>query len=248
MNPSKPLSVVASRPGWFNLTGHYWSDIDIDRLMNEPIYAFDFQFMIGDVQDYLDFSENNIEWQYRSELQSIRRRAETGDFEDFPQGYREHLETNAEHRFKVSLPLRIRYGALLALATTVEWSVEYLVQNLIVPLETEPKKNKTIYALEVLNERTGLGRDGPIKDFEALVRVRNCVAHSAGLERDYKYRDNLPEAVRRLSGFSLANWHFFGSHVAIEKGALDKYIQEMKHLVVDLHKVAYEKKVIKSDT
>ena len=30
-------------------------NIDFDFLMNEPIYAFDFQFMIGDVQDYLDF-------------------------------------------------------------------------------------------------------------------------------------------------------------------------------------------------
>ncbi len=207
------------------------SEIDLDRLMNEPIYAFDFQFMIGDVQDYLDFSENNIEWQYRSELQSIKRRAEAGDFEGIPHGYRKHLETNAEHRFRVSLPLRIRYGALLALATAVEWSVTYLAQNFATPLKTVPKgKNKTIHALEALNERTGLGRDGPIKDFEALVWIRNCVAHSASLERDYKYRDKLPEAVERLNGFSLANWQFFGSHVAIEKGALDKYIQEMKHL------------------
>lgn len=224
-------------------------DIDLDRLMNEPIYAFDFQFMIGDVQDYLDLSESNIEWQYRSELQSIRRRAEAGDFEDTPHGYREHLETNAEHRFKVSLPLRIRYGALLALATAVEWSVTVLTQHLIEPIGEKPEgKNKTIYVLEVLNERTGLGRDDPIKDFEALVWVRNCVAHSAGLERDYEYWDQLPGVVQRLNGFSLANWHFFGSHVAIEKGALDKYIQEMKYLVVDLHKAVHEKKVIRSDT
>lgn len=225
------------------------SDINLNRLMNEPIYAFDFQFMIGDVQDYLDFSENNIEWQYRSELQAIKLRAEAGDFEGIPHGYRQHLETNAEYRFRVSLPLRIRYGALLALATAVEWSVTYLADNLVTPLETVPTgKNRTIHALEALNERTGLGCDGPIKDLEALVWVRNCVAHSAGLERDYKYRDKLPEAVERLSGFSLANWQFLGSHVAIEKGALDGYIQEMKHFVVDLHKVAHEKKVIKSDT
>ena len=122
-------------------------DIDLDRLMNEPIYAFDFQFMIGDVQDYLDFSENNIEWQYRSELQSIRRRAEAGDFEGTPHGYREHLETNAEHRFKVSLPLRIRYGALLALATAVEWSVTYLAQHLIEPVGTEPKRSMRLRSL-----------------------------------------------------------------------------------------------------
>ncbi len=217
-----------------------------DRLMNEPIYAFDFQFMIGDVQDYLDFSENNIEWRYRTELQSIRRRNET---EDFPPGYLEHLETNAEHRFKVSLPLRIRYGAILALTTAVEWSVTYLVQRAVEPIgKTPDEKNETVYALEILNERTGLKRNETIKDFEALVRVRNCIAHSAGFERGYKHRNQLPRAIQRLKGFSLANWHFFGSHVAIEKGALDTYIGEMKHLIVDLHKVAHEQGHIKTDT
>ena len=122
------------------------SDINLDRLMNEPIYAFDFQFMIGDVQDYLDFSENNIEWQCQAELQTISRRAET---EAFPHRYREHLEANAEHRFKVSLPLRIRYGALLALVTAVEWSVKLLVQSATNAIE-KPKnssKNETVYDL-----------------------------------------------------------------------------------------------------
>jgi hypothetical protein len=225
------------------------ANIDLDRLINEPIYAFDFQFMIGDIQDYLDFSEKNIEWQYRSELQSIRFRAEAGDFKGIPHGYREHLEASAEHRFNVSLSLRVRYGALLALITAVEWSVKYLAQQLIEPVGNTPKcKNKTIYALEVLNKRTDLGRDGPIRDFEALVRVRNCVVHSAGLESDDKNRATLAEEVQRLKGVSLANWHFFGSHVAIQKGALDKYIQEMEHLIVDLHKALHEKKFIRSKT
>lgn len=222
------------------------SDIDLDRLMNEPIYAFDFQFMIGDVQDCLDFSENNIEWQYRTELQSIRRRAET---EGFPPGYQEHLEANAEHRFKISLPLRIRYGAIMALATAVEWSVTYLAQRAVEPIGEKPNgKNETVYALEILNERTGLKRNESIKDFEALVWVRNCVAHSAGLERDYKHRNQLSGAIERLKGFSLASWHFFGSHVAIEKGALDTYVGEMKRLIVDLHKVAQEQGHLKVDT
>ena len=45
------------------------SDIDLDRLLNEPTYAWDFQYMIGDVEDFLDFSESNIAWQHRRELQ-----------------------------------------------------------------------------------------------------------------------------------------------------------------------------------
>lgn len=223
-------------------------NIDFDFLMNEPIYAFDFQFMIGDVQDYLDFSENNIECQYQTELQSIRHCAEAGDFEGFPEDYREHLEVNAEHRFKVSLPLRIRYGALLALTTAVEWSVAYLVQSIKIPINEPAGINKTVHALGVINRYVGLKHDESIKDSEALVWLRNCIAHCAGIERDYKYRDNLPKAIKRLKGFSLANWHFLGIHVAIEKNALDKYIEEMKHLVVDLHKAAHEQGFLKVNT
>ena len=65
------------------------SNTDLERLLNEPIYAFDFQFMIGDIADFLVFSENNIEWQYQRELQSIKRQAES---DEFPISYREHLE------------------------------------------------------------------------------------------------------------------------------------------------------------
>ena len=54
------------------------SDIDLDRLLHTLIHAYDFQVMIGDIQDYLDLSERTIEWQLRSELQSIRRLAEEG--------------------------------------------------------------------------------------------------------------------------------------------------------------------------
>src|SRR5690348_8496849 len=107
------------------------ADIDLERLLNERHYATDFQYFIGDVEDFLDFSESNIEWQYRAELQRIAREAASADW---PDGYREHLEGNAEHRFKVSLPLRVRYAAVIALVTAVEWSVDYLAKRLKVPL------------------------------------------------------------------------------------------------------------------
>src|ERR1700723_2832186 len=99
------------------------ADFDPEKFLDTPTYAFDFQFMIGDVKDFLEFSESNIEWQYRRELQAISHRK---DFDDLPLGYRDNLEQGAEHRFKVSLPLRVRYGALLAFTTSVEWSVKFL--------------------------------------------------------------------------------------------------------------------------
>ena len=93
---------------------------DLERLINGPIYAFDFQRMIGDVADFLDFSELNIELKYRQELQGLRKRAESGELH--PE-YLNHLEENAKYHFEVGLPLTVRYGAVIALTTSVEWSV-----------------------------------------------------------------------------------------------------------------------------
>ena len=92
-------------------------DFDPEKFLNKPIYALDFGFMVGDIEDFLEFTESTVDWQLRREMLAIRRRAEVEEFEP---GYREHLETNAEHRFKVSLPLRVRYSALVALTTSVE--------------------------------------------------------------------------------------------------------------------------------
>lgn len=214
------------------------SDVDLDRLLSEPIYAWDFQYMIGDVEDFLDFSESNIAWQHRRELQDINRRAE---IEAFPEGYKEHLQTNAEHRFKVSLPLRVRYGAVIALTTSVEWSVSFLVKRLKVQLSEKPKgRNETVHALFELQQRTGIGGVDAVRDYEAIVQVRNCIAHSSGIEERYQFRDQLAVAVDRLAGFSLGQWHFFGRHVCIDKGALNRYVQQIEELMIALHKAAYE--------
>jgi hypothetical protein len=224
-------------------------EIDLERLLKEPIYASDFQLMIGDVEDFLDFSEINIEWQYRRELQSIRR----ADLEGFPpeyrDGYREHLEANAEHRFKVTLPLRVRYGALLALTTSVEWSVQYLVKWLRQSISKKPEgHNCTVHALFELEKRTGIGKAGIVRDYKALVQIRNCIAHSAGIEKHDQHRRQLPAAVNRLAGFSLGNWHFFGQHICIEKRALNPYIDAMGELVVTLNKAAHEQNLLRNDT
>jgi len=223
-------------------------NVDLERLLSEPIYAFDFQSMIGDVADFLDFSESNIEWQYRRELQRIRRRAEA---EELPPGYREHLETNAEHRFKISLPLRIRYGVVIALATSVEWSIGFVVSRLRELLPEKPRgRNLTVHALFELQRRTGVGRTDSVHDYESLVWIRNCIAHSAGIEEhyNYKFRGELAAAVGRLNGFTLDNWHFFRKHICIERGALNPYIEGMRDLVVALHKAAHEQGLLRDET
>jgi len=220
--------------------------IDLKRLLNEPIYAMDFQFMAGDLKDFLDSSERNIELQYHLECQNIQRRAET---EDFPEGFREHLQTNADHRFKVSLPLRVRYGALLGLTTSVEWGIHFLVESLREPLSTKPRnRNPTVHALSELAARTRLGKDELVQDYEALVHVRNCITHAAGIVKHFKYRDELYWAVRRLVGFSIDNWHFLGEHICIQRGALNRYIESTGQLVVTIYRACDEQGLLKNDS
>lgn len=217
-------------------------DFNPGRFLNTPIYAFDFQFMIGDLKDFLKFSEGNIDWQHRRELQAISHRK---DLDEYPSGYREHLEANANHRFLVSLPLRVRYTVVLALTTSVEWSVKFLNMRAVAPVpETRDGTNQTVRILRELMARTQLSAESTIDDYEALTNMRNCIVHSAGLLETYRFKHNLPAYVARLHGFSLANWNFFGDQVCIERGALEDYIDEMGKLVIDLHRTMHEKELM----
>jgi hypothetical protein len=216
------------------------AEFDPEKFLSEPIYAFDFEVMVGDLADFLEFSESNVEWQLRRELLSVQQQA---DREDFKSGYKEHLEANAEHRFKVSLPLRVRYGALVALIASVEWSVAFVVSRLKAPLPEKPKSvNPTVHALRELEARLSMGAT------EALVRVRDCIVHCAGLERDYKYRDELPSIVGRLRGIGLDSWHFLGTHICIEKGALNPYIDALAEHIAALYEACDKRGLWRDDT
>jgi len=222
------------------------SRFDPERLLTEPIYALNFQVMVGDLEDFLDTSERNIEQQYHLQCAEIQRKAET---EDLPDGYREHLQVNAQHRFKVSLPLRVRYGALVGLTTTVEWAMQALNESLCSPLDkSRSNQNPTVHALTELNARTRLGLDEPVHEYDALVQIRNCITHAAGIVKYYRYPQKLTTAIRRLEGFSIDSWHFIGQHVCIQRGALNRYIDRTGQLVVAIHRACYEQGLVTSDT
>lgn len=90
--------------------------------------------------------------------------------------------------------------------------------------------------MKSLQALTDIQRNEDIRIFEDLVRVRNCITHSAGLIKDDKYSEQTVESVQRLDGFSLDNWHFIGTHVCIGGGSLNPYAEMLKQLVVELHK------------
>ncbi|RLJ20133.1 hypothetical protein DJ030_07570 [bacterium endosymbiont of Escarpia laminata] len=108
-----------------------------ESFLNQKIHGLDFQFIIGDIEGYLKFSEIYIEWQLRRELMAIKRQAAV---EKLSQEHLDHLETNAKHHFIVSILLRVRYGRLIAFITSVKWAIESIRNNLADPLPRVRKK------------------------------------------------------------------------------------------------------------
>ena len=215
----------------------------LEDWLNRPIYAIEARRMISAVSDFLQFSEAGIEARYRQELRDIDQREAA---EDLPFEYSEHLKENARFRYEISLPLNIRYGAVLALVTSVEWSIRPFVERLREPISPRPKGcNETVHALSQLSVRTGVGSVDLIANYRSLVRVRHCIAHNAGMIDGYRYASGLAEATVRLAGFSLDSRNLFGMHVCIERDALPPHIEAMHDFIVELKKTAYEQGLVR---
>lgn len=205
------------------------ADFDPHEFLNRKHFAFSFGALIGDVEDFLEFSENNIEWQHRSAIQAIHR---TPDLDGWPDGYLEHLLSNAEHRFTTSLPMRLRYASLVALVTTVEWEAKVLCDFSAFPMPSKPTRvNKAVHILRTFESQLALGASATIDDYERIVYVRNVVAHNTGIVPGCDFEAQLRAAVPRLSGFSITDWHFAGESVKIDRGALQPYIRTMAGLL-----------------
>lgn len=204
--------------------------MDFENFLRTPIYAMNFRFMLMDVVDFLRTSEQNLDALYAKEMQDIEKEEVYHEFKI------DRAET-AEHRFRVALPLRIRYAGVVAVVTTVEWHVGLLAKRLKVPPPTAIKgKSSTVCALDHMNLLVGGGRNEEILNFDALTKIRNCISHAAGLERDYEYAETLPEFVGRLKGFSIGDWHMFGLQVCIDRNSVELYAMEIQDVVYQLHK------------
>jgi hypothetical protein len=211
---------------------------NIDSILDMPIDAMDFLLMIGDVKDFLTFSEENIGWQHRRELQTLSLRHDLRDEAE----YRDHLEESANHRFQVSLPLKVRYSALLSFVTSVEWSVAYLNRSLKIPFTPKKKGiNETVEILGGMTSLVSVTSDDVIADYDALVKLRNCIAHTGGIVDSYKHKEDIRCAAERIEGITIESRHFFGPQIYIAGRALDAPIERTLAFVISLHKELCEK-------
>ncbi len=219
------------------------SSKELQELVSTYIYAIDFQSVIDDVADFIQMSEQAAEDHYQRELEIESRTTYT----NAPPGYRKHMLENLDFRFHVSLAARLRYAAIVAVVTSVEWAVKSLNAIAKKPIQaTDKRRNQTVQLLRVLSQQSGVTIDDAITTFEDLVQVRNCIAHDSGLTESFKHKLQLRAAVQRLGpGFSLSSFNFMGEQVWVEKGAIEALIQTLKHAVVLLHRVMHEKQLLR---
>lgn len=202
------------------------ADFDPEEFLSRKHFALTFRSLVSDVEDFLEFSEQTLAWQHRNANQAIQRNPDLGEY---PEGYIEHFIASTEHRFAVSLPMRLRYASLVALVTTMEWEGRVLGQIANFRLEPKPKeRSETVHILKCFDRELSLGAGATIDDYERLVHVRNVVSHNAGIAAGYRHEAQLRNSVDLLSpGFTIANWNFLGDCVKIERGALTPYIRAM---------------------
>ncbi len=211
---------------------------DLKRIEHEIYYAIEFCGLVEEINDFLDYHERHISERYNATLNEIE---EFSTQQDFPDGLREHLEENAAHKFQVILPLRARYTATIMLVTSVEWSIRILTQRLKGKIEKWSRQdNETVYYLRKIAELSRAPQSNIIDDYGAIVRVRDCIIHNAGLLENHKFEKTLREALAKLEGFELGSWHHMGTHVMIQKNALSSYVKQIAKFIVALHRTIDE--------
>lgn len=214
-----------------------------DALLNQPLFGWDTVSLLGDVEDFLDFSEANIEWQRKREMRRVE-----AEIEAFESGdpltdalYREQKLEEVEYRFDVSLAQRVRYSGLTSLITSLEWSLLVLRNLALFPITKTPDKaNEAVHLLSVLAREAKHDVQSEIELLALLVQVRNCVVHSAGRLATYKYGEELRTRLVGFQGIKVSTANFLGEGVEIEQGFLQGVLERAKVWLPALEKALYD--------
>lgn len=222
--------------------------LDVEAFLDQTFFGLDTLAMLGDVEDFIDFSESNIEWQKRRELRKAERECDEEQFDNphFAAQYRDQTIEGVAYRFDVILTQRVRYAALASLITTIEWVLISLRNHAAFAVPKKPdKKNEAVHLLEVYNEAASLDLTLQIQLIETLVQVRNCIVHAAGLLTSYKHGSELRQRLSAFSGIKVSNINFLGEGIEIEKRHLQGIIRDAKGWLPSLEKAMHEKGLLK---
>ena len=222
--------------------------IDIEAFLDQSFFGLDTQAMLGDVEDFINFSEANIDWQKKRELRRAEQECDEEKFDDahFAAQYRDQRIEGVEYRFDVSLTQRVRYAAVTSLITTVEWVLLALKKRASFSFPKKPEgKNAAVHVLEVFDQKARLGLQPKTENLENLVQVRNCIVHAAGLLGSYRHEVELRERLTRMSGVKISDINFLGDGIEIESGFLQGILEDVKDWLPNLEKSLSEQSLLR---
>ena len=222
-----------------------FSKLDLNTLLDQTFFGLDILTMLGDVEEFIGFSEQNIGWQKHRELERVKRECNDVAPDDPHLGaqYRDQMMNGVEYRFEVSLTQRVRYSALVALITTIEWVLQSRVEFEFPP--TPKGKSESVHALAVFVEKASVGLDQKTDLLESLIKVRNCIVHAAGLLESYRHGPQLCSMLNGLSGINVSDRNLLGMSVEIEAGFLEGVIADMRGWLPDLERALSERNLLR---
>jgi len=213
--------------------------LDLTELLDQTFFGIDTLTMLGDVEDFIEFSERNIGLQKNREFRRAEQECNNAKF-DAPRlegQYRNQILESVEFRFEVSLKQRVRYAALTTLITTIEWVLLALKKRASFNFPEKPsKKSDVVHILSVFNEKAALALEQEIQILETLIQIRNCIVHAAGLLGSYQYESELRQRLTLLSGVKVSNLNFLGESIEIETGFLEGLIKDVRRWLPGLEK------------
>lgn len=217
---------------------------DMEAFLDQTIFGLDTLAMLGDVEDFIEFSESNIDWQKQRELRRAEGEYSESQFDDprIAAQYYNQMIDGVAFRFEVSLTQRVRYAALTSLITTIEWVLISLKKRATFTIPQKPgSKSEAVHLIEVFNRETALGLTSEIEAIESLVQVRNCIVHAAGLIASYRYGQELRQRLAGFAGVKVSNINFLGDGVEIEAGHLQSVVENVKAWLPNLERAMHEK-------
>ena len=218
--------------------------LDLTALLDQTFFGLDTLSMLGDIEDFIEFSESNIGWQKNRELRRAERECDGIGFDD-PRDegqYRDQMMEGVKFRFDASLTQRVRYAALVSLITTIEWVLLALKQRTSFKFpERKNGRSETIHILSVFNSKASLGVEKEIIFLETLIHIRNCIVHAAGLLGSYKYEDKLRQKLESFEGVKVSDIRFLGDGIEIESDFLENVIIKVRAWLPNVEKEVSEK-------
>lgn len=225
--------------------------LDLTSLLDQTFFGLDILSMLGDVEDFIEFSESNIELQKHRELRHAEQECNNLEFNDRREEaqYRVQLLEDVQFRFEVSLTQRVRYAALITLITTIEWVLLALKKRTSFKFPKTPNgKNEAVHILSVFNLRASLSLDNQISSLEALIYIRNCIVHAAGLLASCKHEPELRKTLETLTGIKVSDLKFLGDSIEIETGFLKGVIKDVRLWLPNVEKVVLERGLLRKQT